>query len=59
MNSHFHDLKSQMKSIQDTMRRKLTKLTIDSDEAIRVLKEKAEKVSHITIPYEKKKTKKN
>ena len=51
MNSHFHDLKNQMKSIQDTMRRKLTKLTIDSDEAIRVLKEKSEKVSHITILY--------
>jgi hypothetical protein len=44
MNIHFHDLKTQMKTIQDTMRRKLTKLTIESDEAIRVLKQKSEKV---------------
>jgi hypothetical protein len=45
MNSHFHDLKNQMKMIQDTMRTKLTKLTIDSDEGIHVLKEKSDKVS--------------
>ena len=47
MNSHFHDLKKQMKGIQDVMRKKLTKLTLDSDEALRVLQKKSEKAEEI------------
>ena len=47
MNSHFHDLKAQMKTIQDTMKIKLKKLTIDSDEVLRVVKEKSEKAKQI------------
>jgi dynein regulatory complex subunit 2 len=47
MNSHFHDLKAQMKAMQDSMRAKLTKLTIESDKSLRVLKEKQEKAEQI------------
>ena len=47
MNSHFHDLKAQMKTIHDTMRIKLKKLTIDSDEVMCVVKEKSEKAKQI------------
>lgn len=44
MNGHFHDLKSQMKSMQDTMRKKLTRLSIDSDNSIKTLQKKEEMV---------------
>lgn len=44
MNIHFHELKAQMKVMQDEMRKKLTKLTIQSNSAIEVLKDKEEKV---------------
>lgn len=47
MNSHFHDLKLQMKVMQDTMRKKLTVLTMQSDKAIEILKEKEEKAKQI------------
>lgn len=47
MNSHFHDLKTQMKIMQDTMRKKLTVLTMQSDKSIDVLKKKEEKAKQI------------
>jgi dynein regulatory complex subunit 2 len=47
MNAQFHDLKNQMKVMQDIMRKKLTVLTIDSDKTISVLKEKEEKAKQI------------
>ena len=45
MNSHFHDLKTQMKSMQDMMRKKLTKLSIQTDKTINALKKQEEKVA--------------
>ena len=47
MNSHFHDLKAQMKAMQDEMRKKLTKLTMQSNSAIESLTEKEEKAKTI------------
>jgi len=47
MNAHFHELKHQMKNIQDLMRKKLTKLTLDSNESINVLRKKSEKAEEI------------
>lgn len=44
MNAHFHDLKAQMKVMQDMMRKKLTKLTLQSNSSIEKLKEQEEKV---------------
>ncbi len=44
MNHHFHDLKSQMKQMQDSMRKKLTKLTIQSTSCLNELNKKEEKV---------------
>lgn len=45
MNVHFHDLKTQMKTMQDMMRKKLTKLSIESDKSIQELNKKEEMVS--------------
>lgn len=45
MNSHFHDLKAQMKAMQDSMRKKLTKLTVETNHCIETLKSKEEKVN--------------
>lgn len=47
MNAHFHDLKVQMKQIQDANRKKLTKLTKDCDEVLNCLKKKKEKAEQI------------
>lgn len=47
MNSHFHDLKTQMKVMQDTMWKKLTVLTMQSDKALAKLKEQEEKAKQI------------
>jgi hypothetical protein len=47
MNSHFHDLKAQMKLMQDNMRKKLTVLTMQSDKAIGKLKSQEEKAKQI------------
>ena len=47
MNEHFHDLKAQMKVMQDNMRKKLTKLTIETDGTLKVLKDKDEKARQI------------
>lgn len=47
MNSHFHELKQQMKVMQDTMRKKLTILTIESDKALAKLKQQEEKAQQI------------
>jgi len=47
MNVHFHDLKSQMKQMQDIMKKKLTKLTIQSNASIECLKKKEEVVKQI------------
>lgn len=44
MNVHFHDLKAQMKVMQDSMRKKLTKLTVEANECIEALKAREEKV---------------
>ncbi len=44
MSIHFHDLKNQMKQMQDLMRKKLTKLTIDTNEMVKALEAKSEKV---------------
>ena len=44
MNTHFHELKEQMKNMQDTMRKKLTKLTLESNKTIDDLNQKEEKV---------------
>lgn len=47
MNHHFHDLKSQMKSMQDKMRANLTTLTIQSDQCLKELKNKEDKAQQI------------
>jgi hypothetical protein len=47
MNSHFHELKAQMKVMQDQMRKKLTKLTIQSNKSIETLKQQEEKAMQI------------
>lgn len=47
MSKHFHDLKAQMKIMQDNMRKKLTKLTVETDAALKMLTEKDEKVSSL------------
>lgn len=44
MNAHFHDLKTQMKQMQDGMRKNLTKLTLQTDHSSNVLKKQEEKV---------------
>jgi hypothetical protein len=44
MNFEFKNLKKQMKDYQDQMRKKLTKLTVESDQSLLVVKEKSEKV---------------
>ena len=49
MNSHFHDLKTQMKQMQDGMRKNLTTLTLQTDQTSKVLKNQEEKVN--TIKY--------
>ena len=45
MNHHFHALKSQMKSMQDSMRKNLTTLTLQSDHCLGELTKKEETVS--------------
>ncbi len=47
MNHHFHELKSQMKSMQDKMRVNLTTLTIQSDHCLKELKAKEDKAQQI------------
>lgn len=47
MNKHFHELKHQMKQMQDVMKRKLTKLTVQSNTSVECLKKKEEKVKQI------------
>lgn len=47
MNSHFHDLKLQMKQMQDAMRKNLTKLTLKTDQTMKALTKKEEKAKHI------------
>ena len=47
MNSHFHDLKLQMKQMQDAMRQNLTKLTLQTDTTMKELKNKEEKGKQI------------
>lgn len=47
MNHHFHQLKAQMKSMQDNMRANLTKLTMQSDHCLKELKAKEEKAEQI------------
>jgi hypothetical protein len=44
MNSHFHDLKTQMKQMQDGMRKNLTKLSLQTDHTTKVLKNQEDKV---------------
>jgi hypothetical protein len=45
MSIHFHDLKDQMKHLQELMRKKLTKLTMETDEVIKMLRLKSDKVN--------------
>lgn len=47
MNHHFHELKAQMKSMQDNMRSNLTKLTLQSDHCLKELKAKEDKAQQI------------
>ena len=44
MASHFHELKGQMNQLREKERAGLTKLTLDSNAAIKKLKQKSEKV---------------
>ena len=45
MAAHFHDLKGQMNKLREGERARLTKLTLESNAAIKELKRKAEQVS--------------
>lgn len=49
MNAHFHDLKAQMKVMQDSMRKKLTTLTVETNECIQALKAREEKVKSLVL----------
>ena len=46
MLAHFQDLKAQMNKLRDAERDKLTKLTLESNAAIKELKRQKEKVCH-------------
>ena len=48
MLAHFQELKGQMNKLREQERERLTKLTLESNAAIKELKRKAEKV---TIPF--------
>ena len=45
MLTHFQELKGQMNKLRDTERERLTKLTLESNAAIKELKRKCDKVS--------------
>lgn len=47
MQKHFHELKHQMNRVRERERGKLTKLTLESDTAIKELKKKKEKVNYV------------
>ncbi len=49
MSIHFHDLKDQMKHLQDVMRKKLTKLTMETDDIIKILQAKSSRVSQTSF----------
>ena len=51
MKRHLHDLKTQMKIMQDNMRKKLTKLTVETDVTLKTLQEKDEKVRKKPLFY--------
>jgi hypothetical protein len=44
MNSRFHELKTQLKYLQAEMRKKLTKLSVQTENTISTMKKKKEKV---------------
>ena len=51
MQRHFHELKAEMNCVRDKERDKLTKLTLESNAAIKEIKRQKEKVSLISLDH--------